>query len=114
MIISFKSREKNITSRHYFKKNFNMINYLAKIGIMMLLIVIVSSCKKNNPSLSEQFSDKQNSKIKAEISPIDNKQFGDPFGLKVKDSLLFFSDEFNNKYFSVIDIKNKTMLKRFG
>lgn len=80
----------------------------------MLLIVIVSGCKKDNPSLSEQFSDKENSKIKAEIQHIDNKQFGDPSGLKVKDSLLYFEDQFNNKYFSVVDIKNKTMLKRFG
>lgn len=83
------------------------------IGIILLL-TILTSCKEKPKSLDEQFSDKDKFHLKAKNISVINKRYGNPHGLKLMDSLLFYKDNFNKKHFSVIDVKNKKMLRRFG
>lgn len=90
-----------------------MRRYILKTATI-LAIVFLTGCKDENLSLSKQFSNKEQFNAKARILPFKKKIFGNPSSLNVRDSLLFFEDQQNNKYFSVIDLKNKKPLKRFG
>lgn len=83
--------------------------------IIFLPIVLVGllflNCKKNEPTLEKSF--KKTPLISEEII-IDNSFFANPSRIEIIDTIMLFVDIYEEKCFTAIDLKNKSVINRFG
>ncbi len=84
-----------------------------KNKVLFLILLALISCNTNHKALDNYFN-QSSIKLKSKTIKIKNSFYGDAFSIEIYDSLLFLLDSYNNNEFSLIDIKNKQFIKRFG
>ncbi len=85
------------------------------IVLSFFLSIFIISCNENSPkSLKTFFSKAPHYQITPHILNIDSLFIGNVWDIVGFDNYLILLDEYDNKYFSLIDIESKKVVKRFG
>lgn len=65
-------------------------------------------------NLNDKFKDVPLFHAKPKVIKISNAMFGTPVEIVIHDTLMVVKDDYHNKYFSLIDLKNYQQISRFG
>lgn len=87
------------------KESLNFISVL-------FLGLLLTSCNNKKLTLEDAF--KKTLLLKSEEVPIESPFFANPCHIEIIDSIMLFVDEYHKKCFTVIDLKNKKVINRFG
>ncbi len=79
----------------------------------MGLIILGCNSRSNYSSLEEYFINKP-ILLRSNIVRIDSLLIGNVLNVESIDSLIFLKDAYDEKFFSLIDIKNRKLIMRFG
>jgi len=80
----------------------------------IVFILSVCSCKKSNDKSIEDLFLKQPISLVASTIDVVPKLMGNFFSLRVQDSIAILGSLSNDYFYSLVDLKNKKLVKRFG
>ncbi len=86
---------------------------LLKLTAIFFINCVLNSCNHRPESLRDYFKDAP-LKISSERVLQEDALIGNPLEMVLIDSILILDDKYKGKHFSVIDIKNRKLIRRFG